>query len=354
MADRGQATEQPTARRLDKTRKEGRFPTSREMVAALQFLVFALLAGAGGAAWFQDFMRFFRGLLGYAAHAEVTPAELRRLAVSAITRGFGTLGAAGGLLVLVTAGAQLATTGFGVSAKSLTPQFGRLNPLRKARELVRQNLPLFLQAIVLIPVFAFAVYGLIRDNFDALTALPLTSVSAGAARVASLLNALVWKAAWLFLALGVFDLWRQRRRYTADLRMTKQEVRDEFKELEGNPQTKMRVRRIQRDLLRRRMMSQVPKATAVIVNPTHYAVAIRYLLDSMAAPLVIAKGKNYLALRIRKKAVESQVPVIENAPLAQALYQSAEVGQYIPAHLYRAVAEVLAYIYRLMGGRLPA
>jgi flagellar biosynthetic protein FlhB len=104
---------------------------------------------------------------------------------------------------------------------------------------------------------------------------------------------------------------------------------------------------------RRNMMKDIAKATAVIVNPTHYAVAIKYSVEASGAPRVVAKGRNYLALRIRKKAIESQVPIIENAPLAQALYKSVEVGQEIPSHLYRAVAEILAYIYRLMGGRLP-
>ena len=130
--------------------------------------------------------------------------------------------------------------------------------------------------------------------------------------------------------------------------MTKLEVRDELKETEGNPQIKQRVRRIQRDLARRNMMKEIPNATAVIVNPTHFAVAIRYEMEGMAAPRVLAKGKNYLALRIRQIALEHQVPIIENPPLAQALYKSADVGQEIPPHLYRAVAEVLAYIYKLM------
>jgi flagellar biosynthetic protein FlhB len=126
-----------------------------------------------------------------------------------------------------------------------------------------------------------------------------------------------------------------------------------MKDTEGNPQMKQRVRRIQRDRARKQMMKQVPTATAVIVNPTHYAVAIRYHMDSQAAPMVVAKGKNYLALRIKQKAIENQVPIIENPPLAQALYKSAEVGQEIPPQLYRAVAEILAYIYKLMNGRLP-
>ena len=116
-------------------------------------------------------------------------------------------------------------------------------------------------------------------------------------------------------------------------------------------QMKSRIRRIQRDLARRNMMKDISKATAVIVNPTHYAVAIRYEMDSMAAPMVLAKGRNYLARRIREIAMDHQIPIVENQPLAQALYKSAEVGQEIPAHLYRAVAEVLAYIFKLMNPR---
>jgi flagellar biosynthetic protein FlhB len=149
------------------------------------------------------------------------------------------------------------------------------------------------------------------------------------------------------------DLWRQSRKHAAELRMSRQEIRDELKEAEGNPQTKARIRRIQRDLLRRKMMSQVPTATAVVVNPTHYAVALRYDMHAPGAPVVVAKGKNYLALRIKQKAIEHQVPIVENPPLAQSLYKSVQVGQEIPPALYRAVAEVLAYIYRVLNGRLP-
>jgi flagellar biosynthesis protein FlhB len=172
--------------------------------------------------------------------------------------------------------------------------------------------------------------------------------------VGSSLTSLLWNGAGLFMLFGSIDLIRQRRIYQQDLRMSRQEIRDEFKETEGNPQMKMRIRRLVRDRLRRNMMKEIPTATAVIVNPTHFAVAIRYQMEWMSAPTVVAKGKNYLALRIRQRALEHQVPLIENPPLAQALYKSADVGQEIPAHLYRAVAEILAYIYRLMHGRMPA
>ena len=145
----------------------------------------------------------------------------------------------------------------------------------------------------------------------------------------------------------------QKRQLNKTLMMSKQEVRQEHKESEGNPETKGRLRRLQREMARRNMMKEVQKATAVIVNPTHYAVAIHYQLDASSAPRVVAKGRDYLALRIRQRAIDCGVPIVENRPLAQALYKSVEVGQEIPAHLYRAVAEILAYIYRLMNGKLP-
>jgi flagellar biosynthetic protein FlhB len=183
--------------------------------------------------------------------------------------------------------------------------------------------------------------------------LPLQSVASGFNLIATSLMELFWKASAVFLIFGCVDLARQLRRHKSELRMSKQEIREEMKDVEGNPQMKARIRRLQRDRVRKQMMKEVPKATAVVVNPTHFAVAIRYHMDSMAAPLVVAKGKNFLALRIRQKAIEHQVPIVENPPLAQALYKSVEVGQEIPPHLYRAVAEILAYIFKLMNGRMP-
>jgi len=151
---------------------------------------------------------------------------------------------------------------------------------------------------------------------------------------------------------GLVDLFRQKRRFMKQMRMTKHEIRDELKETEGNPQIKARVRRLQRDLRRRKMINEVATATAVIVSPTHYAVAIRYRHETMSTPVVVAKGRSYLALRIRQRAIQYEVPLIENPPLAQALYKSVKVGQEIPANFYRAIAEILAYVYRLMGTQL--
>lgn len=354
MADKGQRTEQATQQRLQKARREGQFPASKEFVAALQFLAFTALAVSAGAGWLEALKSMARGTLARAFRFDATPAAAGALSRELLWGMLALLAPAGGLLLAVTLGVQLGVTGMGMSLKKLAPQLSRLNPAARLKELGRNALPSLVQSALLLPVFGAAVWAIARDNLDRCLALPLQSVEAGARQVGASLAALLWKAAGAFLVFGAVDLFHQRRRWRNDLRMSKQEVREELKEQEGNPQIKGRIRRLQRDAARRRMMQEVPTATAVIVNPTHYAVAVRYIIESMAAPLVVAKGKNYVARRIRERAIEHQVPIVENPPLAQALYKSVEVGQEIPAQLYRAVAEVLAYIYRLMRGRSPA
>lgn len=353
MADQSGKTEQPTQRRLDKAREEGQFPAAREFVSALQFVVFLGLLSAGGAYWFRQFRSTARSLLALAFAGELRPERLTHLAWQVAWRHFLPLGLGGGAVVLATLLIRLLTTRFGLSLKKLTPDLGRLSPLAKLRELPRQNLPSLVQALVLLPLFLWAVYVVARAQMETFLTLPLESVESGCGLMAASLMKLFWKASGVFLAFGSVDLFRQMRRYRKDLRMSKQDIREELKDVEGNPQMKARIRRIQRDTARRQMMKAIPKATAVVVNPTHFAVAIHYRMEEMAAPTVVAKGKNYLALRIRAIAEEHAVPIVENAPLAQALYKSVDVGQEIPAHLYLAVAEILAYIFKLMNGRLP-
>ena len=171
---------------------------------------------------------------------------------------------------------QLGVTRLGVSLKKLAPDFKRLNPLSKLRELPKQNLPSLLQAVDHDPGLRRAVYFLVRDNFQSLSLASPASVPAGAVHVAGSIQTLLWKASLVFVVFGAVDLLRQKRRYQQDLKMSKQEIRDEIKEVEGNPLMKQRIRRLRRDMARRRMMHEVPTATAVIVNPTHYAVALKY------------------------------------------------------------------------------
>ncbi len=351
MADSGQKTEKPTKRRLDKARKEGQFPVSKEMVSALQFVAFVWILFAWGGHFLTGVAALFRELFIGAFRLQLdTPTIVRLYSHILLTTIVPVLIFAAVLAVIMLA-MQLGTTKLGISAEKLKPNFAKLNPMQRLKQLPQQNLGSFVQAVLLLPLIVLIVYAIAKTSIPTFLSLPMAELRPATSIVASSVRDLLWRFAWVLVALGCIDMVRQLQRHGASMRMSKQDIREEMKETEGNPQLKARVRRIQRDMARRNMMKEIPKATAVVVNPTHYAVAIQYDVDAMAAPRVVAKGKNYLAMRIRKIAVEHQVPIVENQPLAQALYKSADVGQEIPAHLYRAVAEILAYIYKLMNMR---
>ena len=351
MSEQGQKTEEPTKRRLDKARKEGRFPVSREFVAAVQFLGFVTLLTTFSGQFLHRSQNFARILVAQAFTQELHRETIVRFYREALFTIFVPLLLTGACLTVITLGAQLGTTQLGFAVEKLTPDFSRLNPLQKLKDVPKQGFSAVTQALLLIPIFGFAVYQIVVGNLAAFVSLPLLALEPALNIVQKSFSSLLWKAGMVLLMIGAVDLLRQRSRYSKTMRMTKHEVRQEHKESDGNPQIKQRIRRIQRDFARRTMMLEVPKATAVIVNPTHFSVAIRYEMDTMAAPRVVAKGKNYLAHRIRAIATEHQIPIIENQPLAQALYKSADVGQEIPPELYRAVAEILAYIFKLMNQR---
>jgi len=341
-------TEKPTQRRQQKARREGQFPASRELLNALQLLVFVYLITTFGAILLDRLRLAVRGVLALAFRQSVQPGEICRLAGGLVSLAGIPLLAAGSALMLAVLAVQITATRFGFAGEKLAPDFARLNPLQKLRSLPGQNSAAFAQALLLIALFSAVVVNVARGNAEVFSRLPLMGIENSWAAVRGALAVLLWRCASIAVVIGLLQFVREKRRYMKGLRMTKQEVRDEVKETEGNPQIRARIRRIQRDLARRRMMKEVPTATAVVVNPTHYAVAIRYEMAGMAAPRVVAKGRNYLARRIREIALEHEVPIVENKPLAQALYKSVDVGQEIPVHLYRAVAEILAYIYRLM------
>jgi flagellar biosynthetic protein FlhB len=353
MADNSQKTESASPRRLQKARKDGDFPAAREFVSAIQFLSFILLAGAYFPNWMQSVQSAFQFGLRQSFSASLTPNDLIAMFMrlsAAVLRPLAILGLA---LLGITIFFQMASTNMGFSLARLAPRFDRLNAVRKLKDMPGRNMGQLFQAVVMMPVMFWLTWSMVKDRLPELLRLPMMPVTAGAAAAGLLVKDAMRKASFVLLALGLVMLVRERSRYSSRLRMSKQELRDELRDAEGNPQTKARIRRLQRDMRRKNMMREIAKATAVIVNPTHYAVAIRYEQGAMAAPLVVAKGKNYLAARIRLRANENLIPIIENPPLAQALYKSVDVGQEIPAHLYRAVAEILAYIFKLMGNTGP-
>jgi len=344
-------TEKPSPRRLHKAREEGKFPASRELVAATQFIVFIVIAFAWFPGWLSTMKAMLRMSLTESFHADLSVATFPGIASSLLQRAFIPLSVIGGLTVVLTLSVHLFVTKLGFSLQKLTPDFSRFSPVAKLKNMAFQGPMALVQASAMLVLFSLAILSIARANADLLLTLPFMSLDSGLLKVGTSIKDILWKAAWVFLVFGLIDLFRQKRKFNKDLRMSKHEVKQESKENEGSPLIKGKIRRLQRDLARRRMMQNVATATAVIVNPTHYAIALRYDHETMATPMVVAKGKNYLALRIRQRALEHNIPLVENPPLAQALYKSVDVGREIPAHLYRAVAEVLAYIYRLTRAR---
>lgn len=344
MSDRSQKTEKPTQRRIDKAREEGQFAVSREFLGSLQFVAFLALIVTQTPAAVHALVDVLRYFVAEAFSDRLSVEKLHNIAIYLAMRFGGSMAAAVLGIVLLTLLLQLLQTRFGLSAKRLHLDPKRLDPFRKAQQMFSQNGPEFLKALFLLPLFCWIVYRIAREEISVYLMLPLTSLRHGIEITGASIESLLWRASGLFLLLGVIDFARTQMKYRRDLRMSRQEIRDEMKEVEGHPLIRARVRRLQREMLRKNMLREVPAATAVIVNPTHYAVAIRYDHGTMAAPRVVASGLDFLALRIREIAERNGVAVVENKPLAQALFRAAKVGQEIPPELYRAVAEVLAYV----------
>jgi flagellar biosynthetic protein FlhB len=288
MADTSQRTEKATPRRLQKARKEGDFPAVREFVSAVQFLAFVLLASAWFPDWLASFESAFRMGLRQSFSASLNPNDLivilRRLAI-AVLRPLASLGL---VLMGITVLFQLASNNLGFSLARLAPKFARISPLRKLKDLPANNFAQFAQAVVMIPVMFWLTWTMVRGQLPDLLRLPLLPIAGSVTTGGILLRDVMRKASLALVLLGAVMLARGRGRYRNQLKMSKQDLRDESKETEGNPQIKARIRRIQRDMRRKNMMREVATATAVIVNPTHYAVALRYEQGTMAAPCVVA------------------------------------------------------------------
>jgi len=347
MSDRSQKTEKPTQRRLDKARRDGQFAVSRDFLSSLQFLTFLAFLIVQAPVLFESVVRMLRFSLLEAFRSPLTTSSLYAAFLTLGSEIGVPLATAGLGITLITVLFQLLQTRFGISAKRLQPDFNRINPLKKAKETFTQNGPQCLKASLLLPLFCWIVYEISRQELELYLQLPFMALRHAVEATGDSVRKLLWRAGLLFLILGIIDFARTQFRYRRDLRMSRQDIRDEMKEVEGHPMIKARMRRLQRELARKQMLQEVPKATAIIVNPTHYAVAIRYEPETMAAPKVIARGLDFLALRIRELGRKHDIPIIENPPLAQALYRNARPGQEIPAQLYRAVAEVLAYVFQL-------
>jgi flagellar biosynthetic protein FlhB len=352
-------TEAASPRRLEKAREEGDVPRSRELASMSMLLAaglgFLMLGGHLAAALQEvltDGLTLDRETLFDPALLAVSTGQSLLELIAA----FAPLAL---LLMVVALAAPALIGGWNVSSKALLPNFSRMNPLKGIANMFSKNaLVELIKALSKATLVGGVAYMVVKSDLGPMAELARLSADSAIAGTAELmLKAFLSIVAALVLIAAVDVPW-QLKHYADKLKMTKEEVRQEAKETEGNPQIKARIRQQQREMARRRMMSEIPKADVVITNPTHYAVAIKYKEGGMRAPTVVAKGADAVAFKIREIAGEHKVALLEAPKLARALYAHTELGDEIPETLYAAVAEVLAYVFQMRvyknhGGQQP-
>jgi flagellar biosynthetic protein FlhB len=341
----------PTYRRLRDARERGNVAVSRDLSTSA-----GLLAATGALVSLGAYLLHHLSgsvadsltRLGDAPLRDVKPEDLARVIVSS-----GTLIAmTAGPIALAAAGTSLLVSGvqtsFNISMKALTVHWERLSPAAGLKKLSPSRSGIdTLKAILIGIVLTALAWPIVKELVADTERLAWTPTMASASRGWGETVRLFWRAGFALLAIGAADMAIQKWRLTSSLKMTDQDMREEMKMNESNPEVKGRIRRIQRDLHRRRMMKAVPKATVILTNPTHFAVALEYKREKNAAPIVVAKGADLVAAKIREIGRQHGVPIIENPPLTRALFKECEIGDVIPGPLFGAVAEILAYLIRI-------
>jgi len=343
----GEKTENATDKKLEDARNDGQIAKSPELMTAAFLLATTItLATAGPPLW-----RFLLDTMGQSLMYAGDPSRLGTAEV-ALLQGIGwkTLAALAGVLaasVAIGVGVNLAQVGPIITAKPLAPKFSRLNPISGVKKIFSMRSVVELaKSLGKMGVIALVVYFTMRRALPDLEVLPLLEPTALLATVGRYATQLLRNAGMLFLVIALADYGYQRWQRLEDLKMSKQEVRDEYKNAEGDANIKARRRAVARERVRKQMFTDVPSADVVIVNPTHIAIALKYDPDLAPAPFVLALGQRKVAEKIKAIAFAAGVPVIENKPLARALVKTARVGSMIPVDFYLAVAEVLAFVLR--------
>lgn len=351
MAD-GQKTEQATPKKRRDERKKGNIFFSNDAVSVVVLLVglaVFFLSAAGAAAAIEQFFRLCISMTQL-QQEQPTAGDLEKLLVQLLWTAVQSVGP----LVAATVVAGIAATFFQtkmlISGESIRPKLSRLSPLQGVKRLFSmRSIVEALKGLLKIAVLLYLIYRFLAGVVDLFSKYMFTDLSQSCAHLMDLAFQMAMQIAVAYAVLAAADIFYQWWDYERQIRMSKQEIKEEYKQMEGDPQVKGKIKEAQRKMAQSRMMQKVPQADVVIRNPTHFAVALRYKPDQDRAPVVLAKGQDSLALRIVKVAEENGVAVVENVSLARALYGSVELGQEIPPTLYNAVAEVLVYLYQLNG-----
>lgn len=353
----GEKTEPATAKKLEDARKEGKVAKSKELTSAFDlivlFLVLKIFISFLGEKLISIFNFVYSGIAefvqvnraGVTSHAMASFIMNMILQFMLIVLPFFIFGVSVTLLI------SIFQVGWKVTSKPLQPKLDKFNPINGFKRIFSKDSVFELvKSIIKIGLIVFVAYSSIKKHQNELFILYELELNRAIALVGSIILDTGLRISLIYLIVGVADYVYQKHKFSEDMKMTKQEVKDEYKNSEGDPKVKGQQRQRMREASQRRMMQDVPKADVVITNPTHIAVALQYESTDRTAPVVIAKGEEYLAQKIKEVAKENHIEIVENKPLARMLYYNVELGEEIPPELYQSVAEVLAMVYRMKNG----
>ncbi len=347
----GEKTEPATAKKLDDARKEGQVAKSQEIVNSVYLLaifnVLKFTLGTIGDGLIESFIKNYKLISVYATDAsDINFGTVGGLVSEAFWDILTIIAPILAVSFLVNIVGNVVQVKWKPTFKPMQPKFSKISPAKGLKRLFsKQSLINLLKSVAIVGICIYIVYDEWISNYGIIYKLYDLSLENAIITVGELVLDVAIKISMVYLVIGIVDLIFQKRKFSEDMKMTKQEIKEEYKSTEGNPETKQQIRRRMREASQRRMMQALPEADVVITNPTHFAVALKYDLEVAKAPIVIAKGEDFLAQKIKEIAREHNIEIYENKPLARALYQSAEVGDEVPQELYQAVAEVLAFVY---------
>lgn len=349
----GEKTEEPTAKKLEDARKKGQVMRSTEVVTAATLLAFFFMLKIFVGFIGNRFMTSFRQTIGFISDYTSEPFTLNT--ARTIIRGsfWNIIVAAFPIMIVglvVTIVAIVFQVKWKVTAEPLKPKFDKFNPVTGMKRLFSKDkiMDLF-KSIAKVVILAYVVYSYLKNQWPLIYKMYSYTLPQAIAVIGDTVINVGIRISVLFAVIAMFDLFYQKWKYHQDMMMSKQEVKDEYKNSEGDPKVKSQQKQRMQQASQRRMMQDLPNADVVITNPTHLAVAIKYDKDTNEAPVVVAKGADYLAQKIKDRARENAIEIVENKPLARMLYHNVEIGAEIPPELYQMVAEVLAYVYSLTG-----
>ena len=351
----GEKTEPASQKKLDDARKKGQVAKSRDLTGSIMLLSFFLILKFYSALMGKKFMGGFRSY--YTRIADVSVGSTESLDIGHYLTNVVKLSLQDILLILLPIFAigiviafvgDIAQVRWKVSADPIKPKGDKFNPINGIKRIFSvRTLVMVLKQIAIVAVCMIVAYNKIKKDFGIIFSLYDLTLNQAIAAMGDMIIGLGINISIIYIIIGIADYVFEKIKFKNDMKMTKQEVKDEWKDTEGSPEVKNAQRRRMQEASRRRMMQAVPEADVVITNPTHLAVALKYEPDSGMAPVVVAKGADYVAMKIREIAKENDVEIVENKPLARMLYYNVDIDQQIPQELYQAVAEVLAFVWKL-------